>query len=112
MRGDAKNSVLKMLRSASNLAPRSGYTFLVLSTGGVRVDVEMSGFRTEGERFPRIIWVKLWSCPKAILLYYSVRQRGLKDSLPKPGRLYRQGCPIGDLKLGKEFAEVKLHSTN
>jgi hypothetical protein len=62
MRGDAKNSVLKMLRSASNLSPRSrvpacGCTFLVLSTGGVRVDVEMSGFRTEGERFPRIIWV-------------------------------------------------------
>ena len=49
MRGGAKNSVLKLPRSSLGLAPRSGYTFLVLSTGGVRTDVELGGFRTEGE---------------------------------------------------------------
>ena len=57
MRGGAKNSVLKLPRSSSGLAPRSGYTFLVLSTGGVRTDVELGGFRTEGECPPRIKWV-------------------------------------------------------
>jgi len=57
MRGSAKNSVLKLLRSALGLASRSGYTSLVLSTGEVRTDAELSGFRTEGERSPRIKWV-------------------------------------------------------
>ena len=57
MRGSAKNSVLKLLRSALGLTSRSGYTSLVLSTGEVRTDAELSGFRTEGERSPRIKWV-------------------------------------------------------
>jgi hypothetical protein len=58
MRSGVKNSVSKSLRCAFGLTSRSGFTLLVLSTGEVRQDVEMSGLGTEGELRLRIKWVK------------------------------------------------------